>query len=67
MKQPTTKDGKPLKRIMFEGAEIWVLPHVDEAQVIEKFKNRRSLPDYMTAARINSDGTIQNKGYSSDY
>jgi len=68
MKPPTTKDGKPLKRIHFEGAEIWVLPHVDENAVIEKFKNRKIHPDWHTAGRLGKEyGTgLSSAGFSSD-
>lgn len=53
METPTAKDGTPLKRIMFEGAEIWVLPHVDELEVITKFEKRHQRSDWSAADRIN--------------
>ncbi len=64
---PTAKDGTPLKRIMFEGAEIWVLPHVDEADVIEKFEKRHQRVDWAAAGKLGEYGTISSKGYSRDY
>lgn len=67
METPTAKDGTPLKRIEFEGAQIYVLPHVSEIEVIEKFKRRHRRSDWSVADRLSSYGSTSRKGFSADY
>lgn len=67
METPTTKDGRPLKRVVFEGAQIFVLPHVSEEETIEKFKNRRQHPDWHTVGRLVDHGTTSSKRNGFDY
>jgi len=69
---PIYMEHKQLKRIQLDAnTQIFVLPHVDEAAVIEKFKNRHDRADWHTIGRMSNDyGKRQNvssKGYGSDY
>lgn len=40
------KQGRPLKRIEFEGAIIFIRADKDENEVLEKFRNRRKYQDF---------------------
>jgi hypothetical protein len=64
-----TNERKDLKLIRLDDkTEVWVLPHVTEEQVRERFANRKLPPDFETAYKMHSNGTGSlGSGNGTDY